>query len=118
MIKPRRIIHNGFATIVFWNDGTKTVVKCAEDDEPDAYMAFCAAYCKKVFGSNSHLKRAIKDAEKAGPEKKALKKEMPIFKKGEPIKRTTVPIFQDILSSFRLDTRINDASTSWWENNL
>lgn len=69
MIKPKRIIHNGNATIVFWNDNTKTVVRCAEDDTQDNYWAFCAAYCKKVFGNNSHLKRVIKDAENAKPEK-------------------------------------------------
>lgn len=69
MPEPKRIIKNGIATIVFWNDGTKTIVKCAVDDEPDDYMAFCAAYCKKVFGNNSHLKRVIKDAENAKPEK-------------------------------------------------
>ena len=70
MIKPKRIIHNGNATIVFWNDNTKTVVRCAEDDTQDNYNAFCAAYCKKVFGNNSHLKRVIKDAENARPEKR------------------------------------------------
>ena len=69
MLEPKRIIKNGIATIVFWNDGTKTIVKCAEDDEPDDYMAFCAAYCKKVFGSNSQLKRTIKKAVKAKPKK-------------------------------------------------
>ena len=70
MLEPKRIIRNGIATIVFWNDGTKTIVKCAEDDEPDYYMAFCAAYCKKVFGSNSQLKRVIKNARNAKAEKK------------------------------------------------
>lgn len=69
MLEPKRIIKNGIATIVFWNDGTKTIVKCAADDEPDDYMAFCAAYCKKIFGSNSRLKRTIKKAVKAKPKK-------------------------------------------------
>lgn len=69
MVKPKRIIHSGNATIVFWNDDTKTVVRCAEDDTQDNYNAFCAAYCKKVFGNNSHLKRIIKDAENAKSEK-------------------------------------------------
>ena len=69
MLEPKRIIKNGIATIVFWNDGTKTIVKCAADDEPDDYMAFCAAYCKKVFGSNSWLKRTIKKAVNAKPKK-------------------------------------------------
>lgn len=75
MLKPKRIIHSGAATIVFWNDNTKTIVKCSENDEPDNYTAFCTAYCKKVFGNNSHLKRVIKDAENAKPEKKSKKKD-------------------------------------------
>lgn len=29
---PERILKSGSATIVFWKDGTKTVVKCAKDD--------------------------------------------------------------------------------------
>lgn len=74
MLEPKRIIKNGIATIVFWNDGTKTIVKCAEDDEPDDYMAFCAAYCKKVFGSNSHLKRVIKNVRNAKPKKEDIHK--------------------------------------------
>lgn len=69
MLKPKRIIHSKNVTVVFWNDGTKTLVKCAKDETPDNYTAFCAAYCKKVFGNNSHLKRVIKDAENAKPEK-------------------------------------------------
>ena len=74
MLEPKRIIRNGIATIVFWNDGTKTIVKCAADDEPDDYMAFCAAYCKKVFGSNSRLKRVIKNARNAKPKKEDIHK--------------------------------------------
>ena len=81
MLEPKRIIKNGIATIVFWNDGTKTIVKCAEDDEPDDYMAFCAAYCKKVFGSNSHLKRVIKDAENAKRVKTFLDKSVADYNK-------------------------------------
>lgn len=59
---PHRIIVNYPATIVFWKDGTKTVVKCAAGTDPDLYSAFCAAVCKKVFGSNSHLKKVIEEA--------------------------------------------------------
>lgn len=58
---PQRIIVNYPDTIVFWKDGTKTVVKCAAGTDPDLYSAFCAAVCKKVFGSNSHLKKVIEE---------------------------------------------------------
>lgn len=56
---PKRIIINGIATIVFWEDGTKSVVKCAEGDEKNVYDAFNAALAIKVFGSNSKLKKTI-----------------------------------------------------------
>lgn len=60
---PKKIIVNGPATIVFWSDGTKTIVKC-ESDHPYAntYDAFTAALAKKIFGTNSHLKNVIERA--------------------------------------------------------
>ena len=57
--KVSRIIRNGPATIVFWNDGTKTVVKKAENSYDDPYAAFCAALAKKVYGSNSAVKKIL-----------------------------------------------------------
>lgn len=57
----RKIIFNGDATIVFWEDDTKTVVKWDGSGEWSEYTAFCAAFAIKMFGSNSHLKRVIKD---------------------------------------------------------
>lgn len=64
--KPYRIIFNYPATVVFWDDGSKTVVKCAADTDSDLYNAFCAALAKKIFGSNSHLKRIIENAYDGG----------------------------------------------------
>lgn len=65
MYEPRKIIYNGVATIVFWDDGTKTVVKRAKGTKDDRYNAFCAALAKKMYGTNSTLKKCIKDAENA-----------------------------------------------------
>lgn len=53
------IISNGPATIVFWNDGTKTVVKCDIYDEDDLYDAVANAIAKKVFGSTSKFHRIV-----------------------------------------------------------
>lgn len=60
-LEPVRILKNGVATIVFWTDGTKTVVKCGKDETPDDYDAFTAALAIKLFGSNSKLKKVIKE---------------------------------------------------------
>lgn len=44
------VIFNNPATIVFWSDGTKTVVKCNERDEFDPEKGLAMAICKKHFG--------------------------------------------------------------------
>lgn len=74
-IKPyeiKRILKSGPCTIVFWNDGTKTIVKRSEDDAEDDYSAFTAALAKKVYGSTSAVKRIVERTE-AQKEKKAQK---------------------------------------------
>lgn len=57
---PKKIIYNPPATIVFWEDGTKTVVKCAEGETYSEYYGFLAALGKKIFGTNSEINRIVK----------------------------------------------------------
>lgn len=59
MIKPTKIIYSGRKTIVFWNDGTKTMVTRNPEDQFDAYTAFCAALAKKMFNTTSSAKRMV-----------------------------------------------------------
>lgn len=47
----KKVIYNDPATIIFWSDGTKTVVKCMEDEDYDPEKGFMAAVTKKVFGN-------------------------------------------------------------------
>lgn len=49
------VIVNGPATIVFWTDGTKTVVKLAEGEYWNPEIALCFALAKKVWGTNSQI---------------------------------------------------------------
>lgn len=51
--KPRvkKIIFNPPATVVIWEDGTKTIVKCTENDEYDAEKGLALCYMKRVCGS-------------------------------------------------------------------
>lgn len=58
-ISVDRIIFNDPATIVFWKDGTKTVVKCQKGQTFNPYFGFCAAMAKKLYGSNSMLNRIV-----------------------------------------------------------
>ena len=41
---------SGPATIIFWKDGTKTIVKCTEEDEPDCETGIAMATLKKILG--------------------------------------------------------------------
>ena len=47
------ILVNGPATIVFWEDGTKTVVKYDSEDLYDAEKAVAMCFMKKALGSRS-----------------------------------------------------------------
>lgn len=47
----KKVIFNEPATIVFWADGTKTVVKCGEDDVWDPEKGLAMAVTKKFFGN-------------------------------------------------------------------
>lgn len=71
----KKIIFNDPATIVMWSDGTKTVVKCGENDvfDPEKGVAMCCM--KKLLGTNKtgsnyldkvqdKIYRAVKEEEK------------------------------------------------------
>lgn len=45
------VIFNDLATIVFWTDGSKTVVKCCEDDIFDPEKGLAMAIAKKALGN-------------------------------------------------------------------
>lgn len=60
-MEPRRIIYNDPATIVFWEDGTKTVVMKAPGEKFNKYAAFCAAVAKRLYITNSRICTIVKD---------------------------------------------------------
>lgn len=51
-LKVTKIIYHNPATIVFWSDGTKTVVVCDKKDKYDPEKGFYIACAKKLFGNN------------------------------------------------------------------
>ena len=67
-IVPDRIIFNPPATIVFWTDGTKTVVKCTEGEKFDPYTGFCYAFTERCLGSISRIKKLCKKSSTGLPE--------------------------------------------------
>ena len=61
----KKAIFNKPATIVYWQDGTKTVVKCQDNDTYDKEKGLAIAVMKKIYGNkgnyNEVLKKWIKD---------------------------------------------------------
>ena len=58
-----RVIFSPPATIVFWTDGTKTVVKAMEGEKYEKYAGFAMACMKKLFGSTSRAKAIMAECE-------------------------------------------------------
>lgn len=58
-LKVKRIIFNPPATVVIWGDHTKTVVKCAEDDEFNLEIGVAMCYMKKIYGSRHAFSKMV-----------------------------------------------------------
>ena len=56
----KNVIFNDPATIVFWADGDKTVVKCQEGDTFDPEKGLAMAFVKKVLGNKGNYCNEIK----------------------------------------------------------
>lgn len=58
--KSKNVIFNDPATIVFWNDGTKTVVKCGKDDTFDPEKGLAMAISKYFFDNAGYFNDVFK----------------------------------------------------------
>lgn len=56
----KKVIFNPPATIVYWADGSKTVVKCSPDDVFDPEKGLAMAICKYTFGNDYSFHRIFK----------------------------------------------------------
>ena len=94
-----RVIFDGPATIVFWSDGTKTVVKCMDGDSYAYDVGIAMATLKKMLGENyggyKHDVRKAIDAE--------LERQMRLEAKQ---KKTTK---EDILGLYKITNAIMSA---------
>ena len=63
-IKPyfeiKKVIFNNPATIVYWKDGTKTVVKCGKDDTFDEEKGLALCFMKKALGNKGNYNNTFK----------------------------------------------------------
>lgn len=58
---PENVIFNDPATIVYWDDGTKTVVKCQPGDVFSAETGLTTAMLKKYMGNDNTFNRIINE---------------------------------------------------------
>lgn len=56
----KKVIFNDPATIIFWEDGSKTVVKCQPDDKYDKMTGFAMACAKYMFGNEGNYYEVFK----------------------------------------------------------
>lgn len=59
------VIFNGPATIVFWNDGTKTVVKHDGKGRKDKRTAIMYAFMRKIYGEGKEYHNILSEIEEA-----------------------------------------------------
>ena len=55
-----KVVFNAPATIVFWKDGTKTIVKCGDKEVFDPEKGLAMAVTKKAFGNQGNYYNQIK----------------------------------------------------------
>lgn len=62
-IKVQKVIYNDPATIVYFTDGSRTVVKRHKDDEFDEQTGLLMCIAKRFLGDDFHktLKKHVKD---------------------------------------------------------
>ena len=70
--KIKNVIFNDPATIVFWSDGTKTVVKCGENDIYDPEKGLAMAVSKKCLGTNKSHSNYMDEFKKWLPKEEEL----------------------------------------------
>ena len=61
---PKKVIFSGPATTILWKDGTKTTVKCQDEDvwADDVGIAMC--YLKKMLGNKGNFNNIFRQAMK------------------------------------------------------
>ena len=59
LLKPERVIYNDRATICYWKDGTKTVVKATEDDHMTHEHGIAMAIVRKLYPSRQEFLRTV-----------------------------------------------------------
>ncbi len=65
-LTPKRVIINKPAVIIYWLDGSKTVVKKQKGDKWDPEKGVAMAICKRLYGNTGRYNDVIKRALEGG----------------------------------------------------
>lgn len=96
MVNPKlfdcidRVIAQDSATIILWKDGTKTAVKCKDDEPYDYEKGLALAVLKKVFGNSVYQKDMKKLMTKYPHVKNPAKKKTSKKKSSKAAKSTNI----------------------------
>lgn len=78
LMRLSKVIFNGPATILIWDDGTKTISKCKKGDKQDREKGFLIAFFRKASGlTKTQTNKMMKEFEETG-ENNVIKKEITI----------------------------------------
>lgn len=61
---PKKVKFSGPATIILWEDGTKTVVKCQKEDVWSDEVGIVMCYMKKMLGNKGNFNNIFREAMK------------------------------------------------------
>lgn len=61
---PKKVIFSGPATTILWKDGTKTTVKCQDEDVWDDDVGIAMCYLKKMLGNKGNYNNIFREAMK------------------------------------------------------
>lgn len=60
LLEIKKVIFNDPATVVYWKDGTKTVVKCQSRDIFDKEKGLAMAMIKKIYGNKGNYNNVFR----------------------------------------------------------
>lgn len=58
--KPEKVVFNAPATVVIWEDGMKTIVKCSDGDAFDAEKGLLLCIAKRFYGNSGRFNNVLR----------------------------------------------------------
>jgi hypothetical protein len=98
---PKKVIFSGPATTILWKDGTKTTVKCQDEDVWDEEVGIAMCYLKKLLGNKGNFNNIFREAMKVAVVKPTKEKDL-VY--GEP--RSLSDVIDQMAD---ISVKINDA---------